>query len=173
MKNKQASNGFMESSQLMELFQNQLKDIYWAEKALTKALPKLIKNTASKELAEELSMLLDETHEQIERLTEVFTSIDLKPVAKKCDAMEGLIKEAEEIMDSCEDGPMCDAGIILAGQKIEHYKIASYGTLCAFAKTLELDKALTLLQQTLDEVKEANTALSEFAKSINVEALDV
>lgn len=170
MKNQQTANVSMKSSQLMSLFEDQLKDIYWAEKALTKALPKMIKNATSEELIEGLKMHLEETHEQIERLEKVFESIDKKPVAKKCDAMEGLIKEAESIMDSSEEGPMCDAGIILAGQKIEHYEIASYGTLCAFAKILENDDAAALLQQTLEEEKEADANLSQIAESINVEA---
>lgn len=161
----------MKSSQLMKLFEDELKDIYWAEKALTKAIPKMIKNATSTDLIEALESHLEETQEQIERLTKVFASIDKKPVAKKCDAMEGLIKEGEGIMDECEEGPMCDAGIISAGQKIEHYEIASYGTLRQFAETLGLREAVSLLETTLKEEKAADQKLTKVAtKAVNVEA---
>src|SRR6187431_2231000 len=133
-KSKSSSNGMqkrnagtgMQSSQLMKLFEEELKDIYWAEKALTKAIPKMIKNATSAELVEALENHLAETEEQITRVEEVFALLEKKPTAKKCEAMEGLIKEGEGIMEDCEEGAMCDAGIISAGQKIEHYEIASY-----------------------------------------------
>lgn len=161
----------LESSQLMELFEDQLKDIYWAEKALTKAIPKMIKNASSSKLEKALTDHLEETNEQIERLERIFKSIDKKATAKKCDAMEGLIKEAESIMEECEDGPMCDAGIILAGQKVEHYEIASYGTLRQFAETLGLKEAEKLLETTLKEEKAADQKLSKLAvHKINREA---
>ena len=161
----------MESSQLMKLFEDELKDIYWAEKALTKAIPKMIKNATSQELVKALTNHLSETENQITRLEQVFESIGKKAVAKKCEAMEGLIKEAGEIMESCDKGAMCDAGIISAGQKVEHYEIASYGTLRQFAKTLGLTEAISLLEATLKEEKAADEKLSEVATSaINVEA---
>lgn len=161
----------MKASQLMKLFEDELKDIYWAEKALTKAIPKMIKNASSSDLVDALESHLEETHEQIERLTKVFASIDKKASAKKCDAMEGLIKEAEGIMEECEEGPMCDAGIISASQKIEHYEIASYGTLRQFAQTLGLKEAESLLEITLKEEKAADQKLTKVAtKAINVEA---
>lgn len=166
----QASTG-MQSSQLMKLFEDELKDIYWAEKALTKAIPKMIENATSMELIEALENHLAETEEQVVRLEEVFKSIGKKATAKKCEAMEGLIKESEGIMEACEEGPMRDAGIISAGQKVEHYEIASYGTLRQFAETLGLDEAAELLEQTLEEEKAADEKLSEVAMSaINVEA---
>jgi len=168
------SNSPMQSSQLMKLFEDELKDIYWAEKALTKAIPKMIKNATSEELIDALTAHLEETNEQVTRLTEVFNSIEKKPVAKKCEAMEGLIKEATEIMESCEEGAMRDAGIISAAQKVEHYEIASYGTLRQFAETLGLQEAVTLLNATLDEEKAADERLSEVAMSaINVEAAEI
>lgn len=168
---KQSKDVSMESSQLMELFEDQLKDIYWAEKALTKAIPKMIKYASSSKLEKALTDHLEETKEQIERLERVFKSIDVKPAAKKCDAMEGLIKEAEGIMEECEEGPMCDAGIILAAQKVEHYEIASYGTLRQFAETLGLKEAEKLLEKTLKEEKAADQKLSKLAEhKINVEA---
>ena len=136
-----------------------------------KKIPKMIKNATSQELIDALTKHLEETEEQISRVEQVFESIGKKAVAKKCEAMEGLIKEAEEIMQDCEDGAMCDAGIISAGQKVEHYEIATYGTLRQFAETLGLDDAVELLQATLDEEKAADVKLTEVAVSaINVEA---
>ncbi|MBK9332411.1 MAG: ferritin-like domain-containing protein [Ignavibacteria bacterium] len=161
----------MESSQLMKLFEDSLKDIYWAEKALTKAIPKMIKNATSGELIEALENHLAETEEQVTRCEDVFKSIDKKASAKKCEAMAGLIKEGEEIMEECEEGPMCDAGIIAAGQKIEHYEIASYGTLRQFAETLGLDEAVELLETTLEEEKAADEKLTEVAVTVvNIQA---
>jgi len=167
-------NAPMPSSQLMKLFEDELKDIYWAEKALTKAIPKLIKNATSQELIDALTSHLAETENQVTRLEHVFESIDKKAVSKKCEAMEGLIKEAEEIMESCDAGAMCDAGIISAGQKMEHYEIATYGTLRQFAETLGLTEAVSLLAATLEEEKAADEKLSEVATSaINVEAAEI
>ena len=161
----------MQSSQLMKLFENQLKDMYWAEKALTKAIPKMIKNATSADLIEALENHLSETAEQVGRVEQVFEVIGKKAAAKKCEAMEGLIKEAEEIMEECDEGAMCDAGIISAGQKVEHYEIASYGTLRQFAETLGLNDAVELLQATLDEEKAADEKLTEVAVSaVNIEA---
>jgi len=157
---------------LRELFVDELKDIYWAEKALTKAIPKMIKNASSDELIDALTSHLAVTEEHITRLEEVFSSIEVKPQAKKCEAMEGLIKEAGEIMENTEKGMVRDAGIILAGQKVEHYEIATYGTLCTFAKTLGEEDAASLLQETLNEEKEADEKLSEIAESfINAAAV--
>jgi len=156
---------------LRDLFVDQLKDIYWAEKALTKALPKMVKNATTDELVEALKAHLEETKNHVIRLEQVFEAIGEKAVAKKCLAMEGLINEAQEIMESTETGVVRDAGIISAGQKVEHYEIATYGTLCTFAKTLGEDKAASLLAETLHEEKKADEKLSEIAESaINVEA---
>ena len=168
------TNAAIPASQLMKLFEDELKDIFWAEKALTKAIPKMIKNATSSELIEALSSHLEETHQQVERLADVFASIEKKPVAKKCEAMDGLIREAGEIMESCEAGAMRDAGIISAAQKVEHYEIASYGTLRQFAETLGLTEAVSLLNETLQEEKAADEKLSEVAISaINVEAAEM
>ena len=164
---EESSGGGMQSSQLMKLFEDELKDIYWAEKALTKALPKLIKNATSEELISALESHLEETVEQ------VFEIIGKKAVAKKCEAMAGLIKESEEIMENCEEGSMRDAGIISAAQKVEHYEIASYGTLRQFAETLGLDDAVELLELTLEEEKTADSLLTEVAvNAINVQAAE-
>ena len=164
-KDTSSSNG-MHSSLLFKLFEDELKDIYWAEKALIKAIPKMIKKATSDELIDALTSHLTETEEHIKRVEQVFESISKKPVAKKCEAMTGLLKEAVEIMESCEEGAMCDAGIIAAGQKVEHYEIASYGTLRQFAETLGLTEATELLEQNLNEEKAANEKLTQVAMSV-------
>lgn len=157
---------------LQDLFEDELKDIYWAEKALTKAIPKMIKNATSHELLEALKGHLEVTEQQAARCEEVFESIGVKAVAKKCEAMDGLIKEAGEIMESTDAGSVRDAGIISAAQKVEHYEIASYGTLFAFAKQLGHEEAAALLEETLNEEKEADATLSDIAEStINQEAM--
>ena len=157
---------------LQQLFQNELRDIYWAEKALTKAIPKMIKNATSEDLKEALENHLEETKGHVERCEKVFELLGKPASAKKCEAMAGLTKEAEEIMESTEDGMVRDAGIISAAQKVEHYEIASYGTLCAFAKTLGENEVVKLLEKTLNEEKEANDKLTQIAESsVNEEAL--
>ena len=170
-----AKKGKKESSEdvaqgLRDLFVDELKDIYWAEKALTKAIPKMIKNASDEELAAALTDHLQVTEGHVSRLEQVFEAIGEKAVAKKCEAMNGLIKEAGEIMQDTAKGTVRDAGIISAGQKVEHYEIATYGTLAAFAKTLGEDEAAELLLETLNEEKEADEKLSEIADTINVEA---
>ena len=150
---------------LRTLFVNELKDIYWAEKALVKALPKMIKNATADELVKALTGHLEITKEHVTRLEEVFSCLSEKAEAIKCEAMEGLIKEAEDIMENTEEGMVRDAGIILAGQKVEHYEIATYGTLRSFAKTLGEDEAADLLEETLEEEKEADEKLSKIAES--------
>lgn len=161
----------METHGLRTLLQDGLKDIYWAEKALTKALPKMIKYATSPELVNSLKEHLTVTEEQVARVEEVFGTLGMKAQAKKCEAMDGLIREANEIIDSTEQGLVRDAGIILAGQKVEHYEIATYGTLCAFAQILGEGEAADLLKQTLEEEKQADKKLSEIAyQSINLGA---
>ncbi len=156
---------------LRSLFEDELKDIYWAEKALTKAIPKMIKNASSQELIDALENHLEVTKGHVERCEHAFEILGKAARAKKCEAMEGLTKEAEEIMSSTEEGVVRDAGIISAAQKVEHYEIATYGTLCAFAKTLGEDEVADLLQQTLNEEKEADQTLTGIAESsINLEA---
>ena len=173
-KTKTSKNSKRKSSAadgLRELFIESLKDIYWAEKALTKALPKMAKNASSESLITTINDHLTVTEEQVIRLEEVFEILGEKASAKKCEAMEGLIKEGESIVEETEAGPVRDAGIIGASQKIEHYEIATYGTLAAFAQTLGEEDALALLQQTLEEEKEADTMLTDVAyNNINFEA---
>jgi ferritin-like metal-binding protein YciE len=161
------------ASGLTELFEDGLKDIYWAEKALIKAIPLMAKNATSPELIDALNHHLIETEEQVSRLEQVFESIGKKATAKKCDAMEGLIEEGKSILEETEPGVVRDAGIISATQKIEHYEIATYGTLRQFAETLGLTDAAALLELTLDEEKDADKKLTDVAVSaINVEAAE-
>lgn len=163
----------MKSSQLMKLFEDELKDIYWAEKALVKALPKMAKNATSGELTDAIAAHLEETKEHVNRLESIFSLLGKKATAKKCDAMDGLLEEGKEIMETCEEGSMRDAGIIAAAQKVEHYEIATYGTLRQFAETLKLSEVEALLSKTLEEEKEADLKLSEVAMdAINVEAAE-
>lgn len=158
---------------LRELFVDSLKDIYWAEKALTKALPKMAKNATAQNLIDAINNHLAVTEKQVTRLEQVFEIVGEKVAAKKCDAMEGLIKEGEGIVEETESGPVRDAGIIAASQKIEHYEIATYGTLAAFAKTLGENEAAELLLQTLAEEKEADVTLTEAAyNTINFDATE-
>jgi ferritin-like metal-binding protein YciE len=156
---------------LKDLFIDFLKDIYWAEKAQTMALPKMIKNATSPKLAIILIQHLGVTEEQVSTLEDIFASIDEDAVAKRCDAMEGLIEEAEGMLEETERGAVRDAAIIAATQKIKHYEIATYGTLVAFAKTLDEEEAVELLEQILNEEKEADVSLTEAALStINFDA---
>ena len=154
------------NSQLQEFFVDTLKDIYWAEKHLTKALPKMQKSATTPQLQEAIETHLDQTMEHVTRLEQVFEIIGEKPMAKKCDAMEGLTKEADSIVEETEDGTMTrDAAIILAAQKVEHYEIATYGGLVEYARTLGFDDAVEILQSTLDEEKETDQLLTGIAEN--------
>lgn len=156
---------------LRDLFIDELKDIYWAEKALVKALPKMVKNATTGNLIIAIEKHHEETKNHVSRLEEVFSLIGEKAVAKKCDAMDGLLKEGESILEDTEPGAVRDAGIILASQKIEHYEIATYGTLVAYAGTLGEIKAAELLKETLEEEKNADSILTYAAYNyINFEA---
>jgi len=165
--NAQATN-----SQLQKFFEDSLKDIYWAEKNLTKALPKMQKAATTEELKNAIEEHLTQTENQVVRLEQVFELIGKKAQAKKCDAMEGLIKEGESIVEETQEGSMTrDVGIIMAAQKIEHYEIATYGGLAQIATTMGLDEAADLLNETLDEEKETDQLLTEIAENnINWEA---
>lgn len=155
----------VEESALNELFIDELKDIYWAEKHLTKALAKLAKKSTTDELRSAIETHIEQTENQITRLESVFESIGEKAVAKKCEAMAGLIKESEEIVESTEDGSITrDAGIISACQKVEHYEIASYGTLKTLAGVLGYTEAVELLDATLQEEKQTDELLTQVAE---------
>ncbi|MCA5006768.1 YciE/YciF ferroxidase family protein [Sphingobacterium bovistauri] len=148
---------------LQDLFEDGLKDIYWAEKALKKELPKMEKNASSTELKKAIKGHLGETEQHIKRLEEAFKSIGKKAEAEKCDAMAGLLEEGKGIIKETKIGAVRDAGIIAAAQKVEHYEIATYGTLAAFAKVLGHKKALKLLLESLKEEKKCDEALTKLA----------
>ena len=171
-KNKNAKATQETNSQLQKFFEDSLKDIYWAEKSLTKALPKMQKAATTEELKNAIEEHLTQTETQVVRLEQVFELIGKKAQVKKCDAMEGLIKEGESIIEETEDGSMTrDVGIIMAAQKVEHYEIATYGGLAQIATTMGLDEAADLLNETLDEEKEADEILTKIAENnINWEA---
>lgn len=157
------------AEELQDFFEHGLKDMYWAEKALTKTLPKMQKNATSSKLKQSIADHLDQTKNQISRLEQVFKSIGKKAVAEKCDAMDGIIKEGDGILEETKIGAVRDAGIIAACQKVEHYEIASYGYLATYAKLLGHKEALKLLVASLKEEKACDLSLTKLAKSeINI-----
>ncbi len=159
------------AADLEALFIDSLRDIYWAETALLKALPVMMENATAPNLASAIKDHLMITQLQVERLDKAFSIIGEKAEGKKCEAMAGLIREGEEILAETQPGPVRDAGIIAASQKIEHYEIATYGTLIAFAKALGHNDAAMLLNQSLAEEKESDMLLSDVAlNAINMTA---
>lgn len=161
-----------DETMLKELFVDELKDIYWAEKHLTKALPKMRKAATSDELASAFEDHLAVTETQIGRIEQVFEILDMPARAKKCDAMDGLVKEAQSLIEELPKGTMVrDAGLIIAAQKVEHYEIAAYGSLVQLAKTMGENEIADLLLQTLEEEKQTDLLLTELAVSgINIGA---
>jgi ferritin-like metal-binding protein YciE len=156
---------------LRELFEDTLGDIYYAEKQITKALPKMAKKTSSEDLSAAFETHLEETQGQIERLEQVFEFIGKPTKAKKCEAIEGIIKEAEELMKEATNDNVRDAAMLAAAQAVEHYEISRYGTLKAWALKLGLDDVVELLDETLQQEKATDEKLSELAESeINDEA---
>ena len=154
------------NSQLEKFFFDSLKDIYWAEKHLTKALPKMQKAATTEELKSAIGEHLTQTKEHVTRLEHVFELCGKKVQAKKCEAMEGLLKEGDSIVEETEDGSMTrDAAIIMAAQKVEHYEIATYGGMVQFAKTLGMDEVADILAQTLQEEKDTDQGLSDIAEN--------
>ncbi len=150
---------------MQDLFVHSLRDMYHAEKQLVRALPKMAKAAKSDGLREAITLHLDETKNHVERLTQVFDTIDTTARGVRCEAIEGLVEEAKEILDEVQDPEVKDAGIILASQKVEHYEIASYGSLATMARMLGHDKAAQLLDETLAEEKHADQKLNELALS--------
>ena len=147
---------------LAELFEHTLKDVYWAENAITKALPKVAAAVKDAKLKAAVEEHLEETKGQIETLKKVFKTINVKPEGVKCDATEGLLKEAEGLMEEAE-GVALDAGLIGACQAVEHYEISRYGTMREWAKTLGNEEAHVLLSEILDQEKAANAKLTTLA----------
>jgi ferritin-like metal-binding protein YciE len=162
--NENESEGM--DQELHKLFLDELGDVYSAEQQLTKALPKLAKAANSDELREALESHLEETQEHISRLEEVAESLDESLPRKTCKAMKGLIEEGDDIVKELKNSSALDAGIIAACQKVEHYEIATYGTLCAWAEQMGHDEALKLLRQTEEEEAAADEKLTEVAETI-------
>jgi len=161
----------MKLESLETLYVEELRDIYNAENQLLKALPKMAKAASSPELKQAFEEHLEQTKEHVERLDEIFGKLDKKPTGKTCQAMKGLVEEGSEIMEHEGEEHVLDAGLIGAAQKVEHYEMASYGTVRTWAEILGEDDAAELLQQTLDEEGETDKRLTELAEEIvNVEA---
>ena len=163
-----------DESLLEEFFIDELKDIYWAEKHLVKTLPKMQKAATTEELKNAFAEHLEVTKEHVSRLEQVFEMLGEKAVAKKCEAMEGITKEGEDIIAETEKGTATrDVGLILAGQKVEHYEIATYGGLAQLAKTLSHNDVAKVLEKTLSEEKEADELLTSVAENnVNYEAAE-
>jgi ferritin-like metal-binding protein YciE len=158
---------------LEDLLQDEIKDIYDAEKQLTKALPKLIKKATSTDLKEALSAHLEETNEHIARLEQVFELMQMPVRGKKCEGMQHLIAEGSDMIADCEEDGTRDAVIIAAAQKCEHYEICSYGTLRVWANLLDHSDVGSIFEDTLEEEKSADLKLTNIAESfVNEEAAE-
>jgi ferritin-like metal-binding protein YciE len=149
---------------LNDLFYETLKDIYYVEKKLVKTLPKMSKKASSSELKQAIDDHLQETEGQVDRLERIFEELDKRAIAKKCEALDGLVSEAEEVMGEVEDKQTLDAAIISSAQTVEHYEISRYGTLATWAKQLGMDDVASLLDETLEEEKAADEKLSSLAE---------
>lgn len=157
---------------LRGLYIDELRDIYSAEKQLTKALPKMAKAASSEELRTGFTEHLEQTLAHVGRLEQIFATLGERPSGKKCVGMKGLVEEGSEIMDESFEGNVMDAALISAAQRVEHYEIAAYGTVSAFAELLGEAEHVSLLQQTLEEEKQTDAKLTELSKRINIAASD-
>jgi ferritin-like metal-binding protein YciE len=162
--------GNMPNEGLKELYVDELKDLFSAESQLVKALPKMAKAAASEELRQGFEEHLEQTKEHVARLEKIFKALDESPKGKKCVGMEGLIKEGSEVIGEDFEDAVKDAALIGAAQRVEHYEIAAYGTASEFARILGESEHVSLLEQTLEEEKETDQKLTEFAKEINPQA---
>jgi len=160
----------MPEQTLQDLYISELKDLYSSEQQLVKALPKIVKNVESQELSDAISNHLEETKNHVTRLEQIFASMGENPKGKKCVGMQGILEEGEETIDEFE-GNVLDAGIISGAQRVEHYEIAAYGAVCAYAELLQRTEDLGLLKETLQEEKNADETLTELSESINRLAL--
>jgi ferritin-like metal-binding protein YciE len=160
-------------STLDELFVEEIRDLYDAEKQLTKALPKMAKAAVSEELRAAFEQHLQQTEGHVQRLEEIFEDLGEKATGKKCVAMTGLVKEGDEVASETEASPVRDAGLIAAAQKVEHYEIAGYGSARTHAQTLSKDNAARLLEETLEEEKDTDELLTQLAETmVNAEAIE-
>ncbi len=160
----------MPQQELKELYIDELKDLYNAENQLVKALPKMAKAANSEELRAGFEEHLEQTKGHVQRLEQIFEMLGESPKGKKCKGMEGLIEEGSEMIEEDFEGSVKDAGLIGAAQRVEHYEIAGYGTVKAFAETLGETEHVSLIEQTLQEEKETDEKLTELAEQINSQA---
>ena len=160
----------MEHNALMELYVDELKDLYDAESRLVKALPKVAKAATSEKLRSAVEGHLEQTKSHVDRLKEIFDNLGEKASGKKCAGMMGILKEGEELMDEDYEGEVMDAALISAAQRVEHYEIAAYGCVRAWAGLLGENEASSLLEKTLEEEKETDEKLTQLAEEINVQA---
>ncbi len=160
----------MKLENLHQLFLKELRDLYSAETQITDALPKMIDHATHPELKNALQQHLTVTKQQITRLDQIFSRLNEKSSGETCKGMKGLLKEGDEIISQGGDGSTIDAGIISAAQRVEHYEMAGYGTVRTYAELLGKKEIANLLQQTLDEEKEADQTLTQIAGSVNIEA---
>jgi ferritin-like metal-binding protein YciE len=165
-KENENNSGQQMDTELHELFLDELADLLNAETQLTKALPKMAKAAQSEELAEAFRSHLAETETHVDRLKQVFASLDEKVKTKTCKAMKGLVEEGSELMEELKGSSAIDAGLIAAGQKVEHYEIASYGSVRAWAEQMGHTEAVSLLEETLAEEKAADEKLTDIAESV-------
>ena len=159
----------MADETLQELYISELKDLYSAEQQLVKALPKIAKSAESEELREAITNHLEETKNQVSRLEQIFENLGENPKGKKCVGMQGIIEEGSEVVSEFE-GSVLDAALIAAAQRVEHYEIAAYGSVCTFAELLDRTDDLGLLKETLEE-KNADEKLTQVSESVNQQAL--
>ncbi|WP_437230250.1 ferritin-like domain-containing protein [Planctomicrobium sp. SH661] len=157
---------------LEDAFVDELRDVLSAEKQLVKALPKMVKGATSDQLRDALESHLEETKTHVERVEAAFESIDLKPRSKKCEAMEGLLEEGSSLLEEDASPEVMDALIIAAAQKVEHYEIATYGTLCTWAEELGFDAALKLLKQNMADEEAADEKLTQISQTVNRAAVE-
>lgn len=161
----------MPENSLQELYIEQLKDLYSAESQLVKALPKMAKAAKAQELRDGFEKHLEQTKEHVRRLEQIFSNLDESPKGKKCRGMEGLVEEGEEVIEEESSSDALDAGLIAAAQRVEHYEIAGYGSVRSFAELLGDNRAVNLLQQTLDEERATDEKLTELSKEANQQAM--
>jgi ferritin-like metal-binding protein YciE len=167
---KKIYGGIMANEGLKELYIDELKDLYSAETQLVKALPKMAKGAESEELRQGFEEHLEQTKGHVQRLEQIFQALGESPKGKKCKGMEGLVEEGSEVLEEDFEGPVLDAALIGAAQRVEHYEIAGYGTVRALAEALGEDEHVSLLTETLDEEKETDEKLTELAGQINEQA---
>jgi ferritin-like metal-binding protein YciE len=161
----------MSVESLQELFLDELKDLYSAEKQITRALPKMVKAATSPKLKDAFQSHLDETHGQIERLETIFDMLKKKGTGKTCEGMKGVLSEGAEVLDETEKGDIRDSGLITAAQRVEHYEMAGYGGVREYAKLLGQREIMSLLDATLKEEEAADKKLTQIAKEVNAAAL--